>query len=58
MHSLSKEPFKCYVMQWGGEDVRFPGTQRNEGVWFKVFSVMRGWVGAKFPGKKCCVTLE
>ena len=35
-----------------------PKKQRYEGVRFKVVSVMRGWVGVKYPGKKSYVTLE
>ena len=51
-------PFKCYVTQWGGGGVSFPGKKRYEGVRFNVISVTRGWVGVKFPGKKRYVTLE
>ena len=32
--------------------------KRYEHVWLKVISVTRGWVGVKFPEKKCYVTLE
>ena len=32
--------------------------KRYEGVRFNVISVTRGWVGVRFSGKKCYVTLE
>ena len=53
-------PFKSYVKQWGGwlGCVSFPEKKRYEGAQFNVISVMRGWVGVKFPGKKHYVTLE
>ena len=45
--------FKSYVMPWRGG-----GTKRYKGVRFNVISVTRGWMGVKFPGKKCYVTFE
>ena len=54
---LAEGPFKCYVMQWGGGVVSFPGKKRYEGVRFNVTSVTRGWVGVKFLGKQRYVTL-
>ena len=42
----------------GGGRASFPGKKRYEGLSFNVISVTRGWVGVKFPGKKCYVTLE
>ena len=41
-----------------GGGVSFPGKKHYEGVRFNVISVTRGWVAAKFPGKKRYVTLE
>ena len=41
------------VLRNGG--VSFSGKWHYEGV---RFSVTKGWVGVKFPGKKCYVTLE
>ena len=49
-------PFKCYVTQLGvggGGGVSFHGKKRYEDVRFNVISFTRGWVGVKFPGKKC-----
>ena len=46
-------PFKCYVTQWG--EVKFP---ENEGVWFNVISITRGWADVKFLEKMNYVTLE
>ena len=34
------------------------GKKRYEGVRLNIISVMRGWVGVKFRGKKRYVTLE
>ena len=42
----------------GSAGVSFSGKKHYEGVRFNVISVMRGWVGVNFPGKKYCVTLE
>ena len=42
----------------GGGGSRFPRKKRYEGVRFNVISITREWVGVKFPGKKCYVTLE
>ena len=38
--------------------VSFPGKKHYEGVRFNVISITRGWMGVKFPGKRCYVTLE
>ena len=43
-------PFKCNTMEGGGY------TDQHEGAWSNFISVTRGWVGAKFAGKKCYVT--
>ena len=40
----------------GEGGVSFSGKKRYEGVTFNVISVKSGWVGVKFPGKKCYVT--
>ena len=45
--------FNCY-----GEGCQLSRKKRFEGVWFNVITVMRGWVGVPFPGKKHYVTLE
>ena len=42
----------------GGWVSTLPEKKRYEGVQFNVISVTRGWVGVKYPGKKCYVTLE
>ena len=42
----------------GVEGVGFSGRKRYEGVQSNVISIMRGWVGVKFPGKKRYLTLE
>ena len=44
-----KEPFQCYVMQWGVS--AFLEKKHYKGVWFNAISMTRGWVGVKFPGK-------
>ena len=36
----------------GGGGVKFSGKDRYESVRFNVISIMRGWVGVQFPGKK------
>ena len=36
-----------------GGGVSFHRKKRYEDVRFNVISVTRGWVGVKFPGKKC-----
>ena len=48
-------PFKCYVTQLGVGGVSFHEKKRYcyKDVRFNVISVTRGWVGVKFPGKKC-----
>ena len=46
-----KGPFKCYVTQWGG-GYQLSRKKHYGGVRLNVISVMRGWVGVKFPGKK------
>ena len=45
-------------MQMGVGSVNFSGKKRYEGVRFDVIGVTRGWVGVRFPGKKCYITLE
>ena len=40
----------------GGVCVIFPVKKHYECVKFNVVSIMRGWVGVKFPGKKPLVT--
>ena len=35
----------------GGGGVSFPGKMCCKGVRFNVVSIMRGWVGVKFPGR-------
>ena len=40
------------------EGVSFSGKKRYEGVQFNIISVTSGWLGVKFPGKRCYVTLE
>ena len=40
---------------WG---CQLSGGKRYEGVRFNVFSITKGRVGVKFPGKKRYVTLE
>ena len=45
-------------MQIGVGGVTFSGKKHYEGVRYNVISVTRGWVGVKFPGKKCYLTLE
>ena len=42
----------------GGGGVSFPRKKCYEGVRFNGISVIRGWVGVKFPGKNRYVTLE
>ena len=42
----------------GGGGVNFSRKKRYEVVNVNVISVMRGWVGVQFPGKKRYVTLE
>ena len=37
----------------GGGGVSFHGKKRYEDVRFNVISITWGWVGVKFPGKKC-----
>ena len=48
------------VGRWGGGGVCeiFPVKKHYECIKFNVVSIMRGWVGVKFPGKKPYVTLE
>ena len=46
------------VTPWGVGVSAFPEKKRYKGVRFNVISVVRGWVGVKFPGKKRYVTLE
>ena len=36
----------------------FPGKKLYEGERYNVISVTRGWVGVKFPEKKCYVIIE
>ena len=42
----------------GGGVCQLSQKKRYEGVRFNVISITRGWVGVKFPRKKCYVTLE
>ena len=53
LEAAERGPFKCYVTQLGGGGVSAFPEKRYEGVRFNVISVTRGWVGVKFPGKKC-----
>ena len=41
-----------------GGGVKFSVKKRYEGVRFNIISIMRGWVGVKFPGEKRYVTLQ
>ena len=40
----------------GAGEVKFSGKKRYEGVRFNVVSVMSGWVGVQFSGKKALRT--
>ena len=49
---------KCYVTHWGVGVSAFSEKKRYEGVRFNVISIMRWWVGVKFPEKKRYVRMS
>ena len=48
----------CNAVGGGGGGFSFPRKKALRRLQFNVISITRGWVGVKFQGKNCYVTLE